>query len=726
MTNRPTTILLVEDQAVIALSEAAMLKEAGFDVETVYTGEAAVQRVRESADIGLILMDIDLGPGIDGTEAAARILQIRHLPVVFLTSHAEKEMVDKVKGITRYGYVLKNAGQFVLVESINMALELFSAHHETAAIAEHDRVLATLQSVLRYSPDLVSVVDRNERYRMVSESVAAAVGRSSDSLVGKSFEDVLPPDTAREFRVSIDRVVQSRESFSKTDEVPAPDGVRTYRTTLFPAQIADGDVTLIGVISVDLTNEVRAQDELRKSESRWQYALTSAGDGLWDWDAATDGVFFSPQWKRMLGYEEEEIGNDLSEWESRIHPADRDECLRRLEQHLSGETDEYVSEHRLRCRDGAYKWILDRGRVMERDDDGAPLRVIGTHADIDARKQMEIALAESEAKYRSVIETTSVGFWIVDENGVITEANDAYSRMSGYSIAELVGMPITRLDGNDDTQEVSERLAAMRETGAIVFETEHRRRDGSTFPVAIRANILSPTNHHYFAIVEDISDRRKAERQREEFLEQRELLIRESYHRIKNDMQTVRSLLMLQEGRTTHDEASSALRDAAGRVDVMTRIYDLIYHTHDASGTFDASKLVAELVRHIVARYGESAPEVRLEGEPLILPNKASAPLGVITNELITNAVKYAFDGMTDAPHITIHLQRDGQEDATLTVHDNGRGFPDPAPGDGSAGLGMTLITAFASQLGGTISFANDPRDGGATATLRFPTFTSS
>ncbi len=145
-----------------------------------------------------------------------------------------------------------------------------------------------------------------------------------------------------------------------------------------------------------------AKEALRKSEARWQFALEGAGDGVWDWNAQTNQVYFSRQWKAMLGFAEHEIGDTLAEWDSRVHPEDRDAVYAELNKHLAGETPFYISEHRLRCKDGTYKWILDRGQVIEWTKDGKPLRVIGTHSDITARKQAErereTLIAELEAK----------------------------------------------------------------------------------------------------------------------------------------------------------------------------------------------------------------------------------------------------------------------------------------------------------------------------------------
>ncbi|MFW5862839.1 MAG: response regulator, partial [Spirochaetota bacterium] len=133
-------ILLVEDEAIIAIDQARVIEEFGYRVVTAYNGEEAVDVISADREIELVLMDIDLGSKIDGTEATRRILEIRALPVVFLTSHAEKEMVDRVKNITRYGYVLKNSGKFVLNEAITMAFDLFEAHNEAQKSREEVEV----------------------------------------------------------------------------------------------------------------------------------------------------------------------------------------------------------------------------------------------------------------------------------------------------------------------------------------------------------------------------------------------------------------------------------------------------------------------------------------------------------------------------------------------------------------------------------------------------------
>lgn len=128
---------------------------------------------------------------------------------------------------------------------------------------------------------------------------------------------------------------------------------------------------------------------MAESEFRWKFAIEGSGDGLWDWDIVTNKVFFTESWKQILGYTDNDINNKLGEWKRLVHPDDLVDVLHAVQKHLEGKTPVYISEYRLLCKDGNYKWILDRGVVVSRDEHGKPLRAIGTHTDITERKHME-------------------------------------------------------------------------------------------------------------------------------------------------------------------------------------------------------------------------------------------------------------------------------------------------------------------------------------------------
>ncbi len=136
--------------------------------------------------------------------------------------------------------------------------------------------------------------------------------------------------------------------------------------------------------------------KLSRSEERQRFALEGVGDGLWDWQIKTGEVFFSKRWKEMLGFAEDEISGDLNEWKKRIHPDDLAQVYADVKAHLAGDTPLYNNEHRVLCKNGSYKWILDRGMVVERDTDGLPMRMVGSHSDISEQKAVQVSLQHAK------------------------------------------------------------------------------------------------------------------------------------------------------------------------------------------------------------------------------------------------------------------------------------------------------------------------------------------
>lgn len=158
----------------------------------------------------------------------------------------------------------------------------------------------------------------------------------------------------------------------------------------------------------DITSIRQAEAARRESEQRWQFAVEGAGDGLWDWSLLTNRVYYSKRWKAMLGFDEDEISDSLDEWSRRVHPDDLAQAMAAVAAHFTGRTENYVTEFRMKCKDGRWKWILDRGLVIERTADDKPLRAIGTHTDIDEHKLAMETLRRQNA-VMSQFNTMAVG-----------------------------------------------------------------------------------------------------------------------------------------------------------------------------------------------------------------------------------------------------------------------------------------------------------------------------
>jgi PAS domain S-box-containing protein len=217
----------------------------------------------------------------------------------------------------------------------------------------------------------------------------------------------------------------------------------------------------------------RSAQLLQASEQRWQFALQGAGQGVWDWNAQTNEVFRSAGWKSMLGFAPQEMGDSLAEWETRIHPEDLPRVRQEIGRHLEGQTPLYSSEHRVRCKDGSYKWALGQGQVISRTADGKPLRVVGIYSEITERKQGEVALrksrqqlAEANQIMAGVLEHTHMMAAFLDPKFNFIWVNRAYAATCQHEQAFFPGKNHFKLYPHAENQAI---FAWVVETGEPFF-----------------------------------------------------------------------------------------------------------------------------------------------------------------------------------------------------------------------------------------------------------------
>lgn len=251
-----------------------------------------------------------------------------------------------------------------------------------------DPVSAAIDDQFRNMPGILYHADpKNCRFTFVSQHAEQLLGYLPEDWLKDGFwlQQLHPDDRANSASYR-SKALQDGRNHQFECRMIAKDGRVAWVRDLAQVITKNGHVTEIRGVLVDITARKQAQQALLESELRWQFAVEGAGDGVWDWDAITNKVQFSHRWKEMLGYEDHEIGDGLHEWQDRVHPDDLPEVMTLLMPHMEGKTDSYSSEHRLRSKDGRWKWILDRGKVLARDGNGKPIRVVGTHSDITTRK----------------------------------------------------------------------------------------------------------------------------------------------------------------------------------------------------------------------------------------------------------------------------------------------------------------------------------------------------
>lgn len=237
----------------------------------------------------------------------------------------------------------------------------------------------------------MAMFDREMRYIAVSQRWLSE--RDLDiSILGRSAYDVFP-DAEEKFRSAHLRALSGETITPTEDHFEAPRGkVHWVRSRIIPWRCADGQIGGVLVFAEDITAQRRAEELLRESEERYRYAVDAASDGIWDWNLKTDHVTYSPAYYRMLGYEASEWqAGFVTSWIDLLHPDDRERIVT-LARELLVSPGSYQLEFRLRAKDGSYHWIVSRGKVVERDESGAPIRAVGTHTDVSDRKANEQAL----------------------------------------------------------------------------------------------------------------------------------------------------------------------------------------------------------------------------------------------------------------------------------------------------------------------------------------------
>jgi two-component system, cell cycle sensor histidine kinase and response regulator CckA len=291
---------------------------------------------------------------------------------------------------------------------------------------------------------------------------------------------------------------------------------------------------ILGVALGRYFREIRRSAQLlQATEERWQFALHGAGQSVWDWNAQTDEVFRSAGWKALFGFGAQEIGDSVAEWRARVHPEDLPRVQAEIQRHFEGQTPMYSSEHRIRCKDGSYKWVLGQGRIISHAPDGKPLRVVGTYSDISERKRAEEALQQSEAQFRAMFELASIGMTQAEPHtGRWLRANQKMCTITGYSAEEMLRMRISDVSHPEDRQHDWEMMQRVVRGDAPDHRVEKRyvRKDGSLAWVNVNMTVIRDATGQplrTMATVEDITERKRAE-----VLLQESLLFRRQAERI--------------------------------------------------------------------------------------------------------------------------------------------------------------------------------------------------
>lgn len=472
----------------------------------------------------------------------------------------------------------------------------------------------------------------------------------------------------------------------------------------------DGKIVRVMGNIIDISEQKRMENELRE-------ILEATTEGIWTWNFKTDELFFSPRYYTMLGYDPFEFPANYENWRNLIHPDDLEHALSIAEIYLETKPDSYENEFRLRAKNGDYRWILTQARVVERDVNGEAVRMVGNHEDITKRKQAERALRDSEEKYRTLFEAESDAIFLIDAQTIeILDANKAATDMYGYTNEELKKLKVTDLSAEPENT----KKAIELEKRTQIPLRYCRKKDGTIFPVEITVSYRELSGRKInISAIRDITERMNVDERLKASLREKEILLKEVHHRVKNNLHVIISMLNLQQMRVDDVEARKVFIDSQNRVYAMALVHEKLYKSKDFTN-MDFTEYVRIITSELYQIYqcDPNRVEFDIKGGRVQLGIDQAIPCGLIINELVSNSIKHAFpERLKKKCKIAISLMEKNNT-IVLIVKDNGVGLSDDIYIEKADSLGLKLIQILIkNQLKGEYELS---RKRGTSFTIRF------
>ncbi len=529
----------------------------------------------------------------------------------------------------------------------------------------------------------------------------------------------LHPDDKPLWKVLVNRCLSDRKPYEMELRVVQPLGfVRYVFAKGQPMFDEQGQLVRLFGTLLDITDRKRTEEALRQSKLLIQRIIDASPLILYVHDLkANTNVYINYRVFDILGYSPETIQQQGAQFfQQTVHPDDYP-LFERYAHRFAGVAEGEVveSEYRIRDSQGEWRWLRCRELVFARGKDNHPQQVLGVAEDISDRKIAEQAIAESEGRFRQLAETVQDVFWIFcPRSETVLYVSPAYATIWGRSPQALYDNPRDWMEAIDpeDLEEVKASYQSTLDGETTTKEYRIVRPDGEVRWICDRAFPIRDDLGEVYRIVgiaEDITERRHAELQIQDSLREKEVLLKEIHHRVKNNMQVICSLLDMQSRYLDNPNTVMLLQESKHRIYSMALIHEKLYRSQNLD-RIDFSEYLQTLSHNLIQSFGDRAEGIELDTQfdPAFVNIETAIPCGLIVNELISNAIKYAFKER-ETGRVDVILVTGDNYKFTLKVNDNGCGLPDNLDIDKSESLGLRLVKILTRQLRGKLTICNHP-----------------
>ena len=571
---------------------------------------------------------------------------------------------------------------------------------------------------------------------------------------GLRDEDFLPTAVARALGENDRRVLETGAPLETIEEVPGADGsLRSWLTFKFP--VSGQGSPIVGGVAIDITERRRMEAELEDDLHRLEFIIDTQRElSMLDVEAltvvaleraqaitrATGAVIESDQGEELVYAHVSGCLTGALGARIRKEGSLAGLCIAQAELLYSSDSERDPRTNAAACRKqgvrslavvpiyadqrvtGVLKVVspsinaFSTGDLRALELMGAAVGAALSRAEVQRARAL---VAQANSRLAAIVESSADAIFGSTHDGIVTSWNAGAERLFGCSAGDAIGRSMLRFVPEDRVVEVEElRRRTLQGDALPEQETVRRRADGTLIEISLS---LSPVRGAdgvlaIAAIARDVTERKRAERQLHASLREKEVLLREIHHRVKNNLQVISSLLGMQAKNTEGRSIGELIRESQQRVRSIAVFHDKLYSLKNL-GQIDIGDYLRDLADGVIRAHGaEGRVRVSVAVDDTSFGVDRAIPCGLIVNELVTNALKHAFPKHTGA--IAVSLRASGHQ-VTLSVVDDGVGLPEGLDPETSRGAGMQIVTTLAQQLGGALRITRSP---GTCFSISFPT----